>query len=272
MSFRDRVGLNIAPLFLRVALGASFIYAGWGKLLEDMPVRGEAAATLANLGFIDPPVPGGAAPGEPAQLPEDPPETPDTPDPADGVDAPAEEPPAEAMAGGVRLLTAQASDPAFTAADFAEPVEVKRRLGLVLLLNGAAQNGDWPAPLASPFMLNALSWTATLSEFLGGWLILLGFLTRVWALGFVNAMLVALWLTQIAPAVGAPNAFLGFLPEMKMGDPAEWTKAYQLLFYQFTLLGAALAVVFLGPGKLSLDALVFRKRSSSGGGGGSDEE
>ena len=147
----------------------------------------------------------------------------------------------------------------FSAADFAEPIPVARRLGLVLMMHGAAENGNWPAQLSSPTVLGLLSWMAVLTEFVGGWLILLGFLTRLWALGLAGTMVVAMWLTQIAPAIGTDDAFLGFLPALQIDDPALWIKAWQTLELQLILMLAAMAVFFSGPGKVSLDAVLFRR-------------
>lgn len=147
----------------------------------------------------------------------------------------------------------------FSAADFAEPIPVSRRLGLVLMMHNAAAEADWPSQLASPAMLGILSWMAVLTEFVGGWLVLLGFLTRFWALGLAGVMVVAMWLTQIAPSIGNPDAFLGFLPELKINDPLLWTKAWQTLELQLVLLLAAMAVFFSGPGKVSLDAVLFSR-------------
>jgi uncharacterized membrane protein YphA (DoxX/SURF4 family) len=46
-------GTSIAPLFLRLVLAVTFLWAGFGKVLEKMPVSGQRAATLANMGVGD---------------------------------------------------------------------------------------------------------------------------------------------------------------------------------------------------------------------------
>ena len=42
---------SIAPLFLRLALGITFIWAGLGKVTQEMEVQGASAAALANMGL-----------------------------------------------------------------------------------------------------------------------------------------------------------------------------------------------------------------------------
>ena len=276
MAVRQSLGLHAAPIVLRLVLCAIFLYAGYGKLFETMPVSGPRAAMLANLGVLpdsalpvrETPAPAETPPPSPQPpAPDQGPEEPASPDPEspdEATDASDGEP-ARASAGGPRIAVlpaqAPAGEPLYTADDFREPVEVSRRLGLVMLMFGANRDGDWPDALSSPAALTVLTWAAVLTEFVGAVLVLLGFLTRFWALGFVGTMIVAIWLTQMAPWFGEPDAFLGMLPPNPMGDPAEWTKAWQTLFYQLSVLGMSLALLLLGPGKLSLDALVFGKRS-----------
>ncbi|MEM7622598.1 MAG: DoxX family membrane protein [Planctomycetota bacterium] len=49
------ITVNIAPLFLRFALAVTFIWAGLGKIVGEMPVSGPQAAALANMGVTIPP-------------------------------------------------------------------------------------------------------------------------------------------------------------------------------------------------------------------------
>ncbi len=318
MTFGQRVSLNVPPLLLRLGLAFVFIYYGAGKLFyEDMPVRGESAAWLANHGFIDeaklPPV-GGPPADTPTRMPEEadegtaPAEAPaDEPEPTDergdgngngdGVDGDAGdagtqtrtmrdasagfamvlaqqeggvEPAGDGDGDGADAAPADGATERYSPADFGEPVEVSRRLALVLMMRGAAEAGDWPVQLASPTVLGLLSWMAALTEFFGGWLVLLGFLTRLWALGLAGTMFVAMWLTQLAPAIGSDTAYLGFLPELQLSDPAVWTQAWKTLHFQLILMLAALAVFFSGPGMASLDAVLFRRsvrRGRRAGGG-----
>ncbi len=286
MGFRQKLALHVAPIPLRVMLAAVFIYTGWGKVFySDMPVAGEAAATLANLGLLE------AVAAEPAEVPEQAPASEEEGAPGDipAEEAPAaDEPPAEPAeegepsepaeesaqwTGGVAIIAAQngagpgaapmEAEPAYAAEDFPEPIDVSRRMGIVLLMAGAAERGQLPEQLSGGTTLNVLAWMAALTEFVGGWLLLLGFLTRLWAMGMAGTMVVAMWLTQIGPALGTDTAFLGFLPELAMDDPDRWITAWKTLLWQLSLLGSSLALFLLGPGALSLDALLMGPKASS---------
>ncbi|MGP1346032.1 MAG: DoxX family membrane protein [Phycisphaerales bacterium] len=140
------------------------------------------------------------------------------------------------------------------------PVQLRRLHGLVLAMDAAHARGQWPDFLAGPAAYTALAWAAALVELLGGIFLLFGFLTRIAAISVAGVMAGAIWMTQIGPALSAtdPSAtFLGFLPALRLDDPAAWTSAWKDLLWQFMLLMAALAVFFSGPGKLAIDALLF---------------
>jgi putative oxidoreductase len=77
-----------------------------------------------------------------------------------------------------------------------------------------------------------------LLEFFGGIALLSGFLTRVFALGLVCDMLVAILLVQFSR---------GF-------------SAYEL---EFMLLGSSLALAFTGAGRFSVDALIAGRRENT---------
>lgn len=253
------LALHVAPLFLRLSLGLVFLYAGWGKLLEQMPVQGEDAARLANAGLISVTQPGTGTTGSGGATEQE-------VDDAEGDEATDPDETAS-VESGFRVVTVQqqGGGAQYTAADFAEPVDVSRRMNLVLSMMAANERGHWPDVLSSPTMLNMQSWVVTIVEFVGGCLVLLGLLTRLWALGFAGAMAGALWLTQMSPAIiGSEPAFLGFLPSIPMDDPENWMKAWMLMFFQFTLLCSSMALACAGAGGLSLDALVFREKKRRG--------
>jgi uncharacterized membrane protein YphA (DoxX/SURF4 family) len=251
-----------------------FIHAGAGKLFYTMPLSGPPAAKLVGFGLAEPQSPGGggegvidpgdtgtgtstdvpgptepvppaddiAPPTGPENLP--PPENLAHPDPGDGGQKPDVT---------VVLPANQDADPALIG-----EFEVSRRLGLVLAMDGASRRGQWPPALSTPEALNALAWAAALTEFIGGWLVLIGLMTRIWALGLAGTMAVALWLTQVGPSLSLDSgAFLGFLPPMEMDDPMRWTAAWKDLFLQFTLFCCAGALMLQGAGILSLDGLLF---------------
>lgn len=152
--------------------------------------------------------------------------------------------------------------PQYTAADFPTNVKVKTGLTIALgLADGATpitrEDGTKsiplvPAKLAQKPWPVVLAWTATLTELIGGALLVIGLFTRLSALGISFTMLVAMWLTQIGPAIQSGNTALGFLPAY----PA-YSMDWMTLSFQFALFAAATAVLFLGPGAASLDAAIF---------------
>lgn len=272
MRFRDRLTFDVAPLFLRLALGVVFIWAGSGKVFFTSQVSGEPAAALANLGIIDPPAgaqsdspgEGGAAAG--AEAP-----------PAQPVDAPD-------ATGGVTFTlprsqgSARAPLPTYTPADFPEPIEVSRRhtsISLLIYQRASAGEGGgqlWPSGLASPGVVRTLAWVEPLTELVGGFLVLMGFLTRLWALGLAMAMAGALLLTTVGPAAVGDGAFLGFLPQPRMSESEAWVAAWTPMLFQFTLLMMALALASSGAGALSFDRLVIGSRGGAGKAFSEDDE
>ncbi|MFG0259238.1 MAG: DoxX family membrane protein [Phycisphaerales bacterium JB041] len=274
MRKRDSAGLAIAPLFLRLVLALVFIWAGLGKFVHSFPVQGEDAAVLANYGVIpNPHAPSRAAPPIDSDDAADPiaPEEGDT-DGGGAIDS-GEGPQARngpAGPGSARLVSFQGAEPArvlATGADFPEAVEVRGYAGLVLALHRAINPGlnpDDSTPLMrlwpdfdpgteyDPWPRHA-ALAAALTELIGGILILVGLLTRFSAFAISNVMLVAMWLTGFGPAIQSGSTRLGFLPDYPWFGSDQWT----LLLFQFSLCGAALALVFAGPGTLSLDRLLL---------------
>lgn len=274
MRRRDRTGLALAPVFLRLGLAVVFIWAGLGKFMARMDVQGEQAAILANYGVIT--NPHAPAPA-PKAAPETAPETPGTPggdgagqDGSDqgesGGDSGGQ---AGADAWGAVHLASQQSQPRApaTAADFPEPVSVRVWTGVLLTLHEAIHPGLspedssalmalWPDfdksnPYSPSTRYTALA--VALTELVGGILIAVGLLTRLGALGVAGVMVGAMWLTGVGPAVQSGHTVLGFLPDHKPFDGAAWS----MLLQQFMLGCAAIALFFAGPGTLSLDRLLL---------------
>lgn len=266
MSARQGSGSSIAPIFLRLCLGITFVWAGLSKVTTDMPVQGDDAAVLANMGVISP-AGKPASMGQPDQMPtlmalggpQDKPKEPALKEPA------AKEPPATPAANPPAAAPA-ANQPHYTAADFPEPIRVKPLYMVAVgvsnatvvplddkgapkvmrLLPAAVGQKPWPIVLA---------WCATITELVGGAMVLVGLFTRFWSLGIAFVMGVAMWLTQFGPAIQAGTTTLGFLPKHAAFDHQAW----QMLFWQFSLFCSAMGVVCLGAGALSLDGLFFMK-------------
>jgi uncharacterized membrane protein YphA (DoxX/SURF4 family) len=77
------------------------------------------------------------------------------------------------------------------------------------------------------------------------------------AFSLAGTMLVAIWLTEIGPAVQSGDAILGFLPRREVYAVAMSPGGYVTLMWQCALLAIGLALTTLGGGRLSLDAALF---------------
>lgn len=250
MAFRRSLADNLAPLLLRVALGATFIWAGWPKIAVKDPFPPEQAALLANLGVgrVQAAAVGASEGAPPTST------TPALPDPS-----------SEAPVAPRVVLAQQNPAPArvYTASDFAGPVELPRLYHVAVMLESAA-NADkplWPKGLAgrgwSVGWAHAVAWT----EFLAGVFVLVGLFTPLAGLSIACVMGVAMWLTQIGPAtVGGGPSMLGFLPPLNnfAYDPMGW----DMLLRQFVLFAIALSLLFTGAGALSVDRWIFGKPGS----------
>jgi len=200
---------------------------------------------------------GGAAPGDETE--DDSADEPNRPDPrAHASPAP-----------GYSLVLAQdESEPAGAETDAenadAEPdaagaaaAEERMLVSVALTIHGAV-HPDKGSPRLPAFMAAnaiALAWAVAIIEFLGGVCMILGLLTRLWALALTGVMAGVVWITHIGPAaLGAMDqTFLGFLPPVWPFNP----QAGMAFFWTLGLLLTAFAAVFLGAGALSLDRLLF---------------
>jgi putative oxidoreductase len=81
------------------------------------------------------------------------------------------------------------------------------------------------------------AWLATLAEFGGGALIVLGLLTRLATLPFIFTMGVAFFVAHKGILIGEKNGELALVAGLMLT-----------------------AILFTGPGRLSLDALLFRRK------------
>jgi uncharacterized membrane protein YphA (DoxX/SURF4 family) len=227
MRLRHRIGLNLAPLVLRLMLGALFLQAGLAKLMRDAEFPPADAAVLVAIGAI--PAPAAPAPGAAAPAP-----------PAPGPTEKDLAPPVRARAlNAVALTLWHAAHPQDTETSVPLPI--------------------WPSRLAEGSRPVYFAWAVAATEAGGGAFILIGLLARFWAVGVAVVMAAAAWLTQIGPALQACDTWLGCLPRRDPLDVSSW----QVLWVQVALLMSALALAALGPGRLSVDRLIF--------GGGGDE-
>jgi uncharacterized membrane protein YphA (DoxX/SURF4 family) len=255
MGFAERTALAVPPIFLRLALAITFLWAGFGKVLATFDVEGEAAARLANMGLQLATGTGAAPAPEPSDL--------ETPEGDAQTTLPA--PLGPGMTEPAFVL-AQGTTPLYTAADFPVPQPVRRLYGLSLLIessafpepgeDGTTPDSIWPAWGAEGPWPIVLAWAAALAEVLAGLFLLFGFMTRFSGLTVAGVMVVAMWLTEIGPALQAGDTKLGFLPNREVFDTAAWRS----LLWQFALFCSGMAVVFSGAGALALDRMGRRKR------------
>lgn len=294
MSFRTSLALNVAPLCLRLALAGTFIWAGMSKVAYRTEISDpQDIAQLIEWNIVAPQ--SAAVPGPPLDNPEQatPPEIEKevpTPTPAPAADDPSEE--TQPPAGDTPPVDPGVSDPGTDEADPAtddegdedtslnegssampvafqndmESVDVKRVMRLALMIHHAANPGVddqgqplkplWPSALANGTMPVVFAWVAAILELVCGAAMLIGFFTRLASLPLAGTMLTAMWLTQIGPAIQSGSTVLGFLPT-GVFDMGPGGYVYSTILWQFALLMSALAMLFIGPGALSIDRLIF---------------
>jgi uncharacterized membrane protein YphA (DoxX/SURF4 family) len=265
MRHRDRVGLNLPPLLLRVLLGLVFLQTGLAKVLTTVEVSQADATLLSNMG-VSVPIPPAVQPPVSEPKPDAPPTPAEPGEQPPAAEPPAAPPPEPAPAVSPEPAPAVSPAPAQTGT-----VAVKRLHTIALTIyragnpepldGGAPVRPMWPRDLAAGAWPRHLAWAVAIAEILGGACILLGALTRLWSLAVFGVMLGAIWLTQIGPAIQKGQTLLGFLPDYPVLDAAAW----QPFWFRFALALTALALAFLGPGRASVDGLLL------GGGEGDDE-
>jgi uncharacterized membrane protein YphA (DoxX/SURF4 family) len=295
MRLREQVALTLPSLFLRLVLGITFIWAGTGKLVGTTLVVGDDAARLANIGVMpttpdapssttDPTDNAETPPTEPPQAAVDDPQVPDEEEPAneptgddlinqaneiiEQLSPPAEETPDQSSTGDDKasLQSVQYNGTRYAAADFPEPMEIRRVYTIALMLSKAGDPGltaesnpiipTMPAMVASKPWAKILAWAAAITELGAGVFLLLGLLTRISSLGTLSVMFTALWMTQFGPAaLHSSDAILGFIP--RVADP--WAPmSYIGLLWQLALAAMSLAVFFLGSGPIGIDRMLFK--------------
>lgn len=277
MGLGQKLSVNIAPLLLRTGLAATFIWIGT-PMLRTMDLTAEQTATLANAD-IRQPDPASTTPG-PAPTPDPTPEPPASPDTPEAGEPAITPPPlsgvsltrrAGAPAGsGDQGADAVISNLPYSPAQFRGSDQSSRRWVLVALtaLESAEPiaDGDDTTPDRSilPGALgNGGVWVKVgsiafaLIVAFGGYAVAIGFFTRVWALGLALCAGLSMWVLELGPTWAARDGLLGFLPDPQLNDPAASQEVWMSLMLHFLVLMTALALLIVGPGKLSLDQLMF---------------
>lgn len=254
MRFKQFAGTALMPLLARLVLAAAFATVGFNKIFTFTTIDdANQLQSLRDLGVGLTPVADG--------------ETPSDPDAADAATAagsghvrlasfqpaggaePGPEPGAAAAPEGSDLdaATAGSDEPLPAAASV-------RSLHRITLMLDAAASGDQPRlPAFAGEYAAWLAWIAALTEFLGGVMLLLGMLSRIWGLGLAIAMMTAFWLTTVPAfagleATGAVSSTLAFAASLT---------DYNRAVAQVALFVLAFGLVLTGPGPLSVDAILF---------------
>lgn len=279
LTARQRTALSVPPLLLRLVLAIIFIWAGYAKIFGFMDVTPENRAALVAAGVLG--QPGAETPDTPLDEPmSDPIDEPiDQPiDESDPIDEPAPDPIQEPAGDPIDepiedpgLSSIQR--PMVTLVAQTEPQRVRQLNNLAVLLHKSAnppatladdESGTleaqrpmalWPAAIGTPPWPQRIAWAAALTELVAGLLLLIGLFTRLGGLSIAVVMGSALWLTEIGPAIQSGDTWLWVLP---MYDPMNLS-TYTRPLYQLSLLVIGLALLFSGPGMLSLDRWIFGK-------------
>ncbi|MHC4810327.1 MAG: DoxX family protein [Planctomycetota bacterium] len=254
MRFKQFAGTALMPLLARLVLAAAFVTVGFNKIFTFTTIDdAKQLQSLRDLGVGLSPV---EADGDAAEVSAEATWSVRLASfqPADQPAGDAEPAPAPAPAAGddaADEVTAPATP------DDAEPLPAAARvrsLHRITLMLDAAASGDEPRlPAFAGSYAGWLAWIAALTEFLGGVMLLLGMLSRVWGLGLAIAMGTAFWLTTVPAfagleASGAISSTLAFAASL--GD-------YNRAVAQMALFVLALGIVLTGAGPLSVDAILF---------------
>lgn len=272
----------LAPVLIRLALGATLLWSGIGLLSAKMSVTGERAAILANIGAVAPKSGGGSQtveplkkdepvkPEAPAKKDEPAPAKPEAPKPAPDPKPQTPKPASDTGFETPPLMQVAPTTPPpqYSGADFAEPVEVPRLYRLSLLMHDAANpvpraDGNVPPAL---WMKSAtagrwpfyVAWFNALAQVVGGAIILVGLFTRLGGFLCSVSLGLTLWLLLIVPAVHSGTAQWGFIPAGGAWDiNAAGESVHGLFLWTLLQFCCALSLMLTGAGFLSLDRILF---------------
>lgn len=252
MKFNITMGTAIVPLLARLVLCAAFLTMGWNKIINDHTFRGDDAQILIELGVVDQPAASGAV-GQPASYTQfssvlrgD--EANDDDEYENETDQPADDRQdrenniAEEVGEIVDEVLAPARRGTVTRdPETGEFLVTAKRVHTVTVI---VYKHDGPSPVV-------MGWLATLTELVGGALLLIGLFTRIWGIMLASMMAVAFYLTSW-PALADLGLF-GIAADMAGGYAN-----YNRMYVQLALFVLAFGVFLTGAGPLSLDRWLFR--------------
>jgi len=182
MSSTSTAGTGFLRLLTRLVLGTAFFFAGWHACFQDVAFSPEDIRLLEGVPVAPIEV---ALLGAPAAAPK-------PVAPKKAGEAPKSTPPAAAKAPAPADTPPAASSPLQPIGPLSFPGTVDRaaaeRLALSLRKAGV---GDFAEPLA---------WAAAVASLLGGVLVLVGLLTRFWALTMAVMLGASFWFVSVVDA------------------------------------------------------------------------
>jgi uncharacterized membrane protein YphA (DoxX/SURF4 family) len=149
----------------------------------------------------------------------------------------------------------------YTAADFLQPVTVRKAYVTALKIHYAAIP---PTASANPTALlptflgegmwpGLLAHSVAVIELMAGMLLIAGIYCRFWACLTGLIMLGALLIDQMAPAIRAGSTMLWVLPAPAEGQAWHDIDVYRALLWQLALAAASFSVMLMGAGAMALD-------------------
>lgn len=252
MKFNTMMGTAVVPLLARLVLCAAFLPMGWNKLVNDHTFSGEDAQILIDLGVVEQPASGGAV-GQPASFPsflgqmrnqssDANQEQPSDPDESVGDRVrDAAEDVEEAIEEAIKEVSPRRSGIVTRDPETGEMIVIAKRMHTVTVV---IHKCDGPSPVV-------MGWLATLTELIGGALLLIGLFSRLWGIGLAITMAVAFYLTSW-PVLTDLGLF------GVAADIAGGYANFNRMFVQLALFVLAFGVFATGAGPVSIDRWLFR--------------
>jgi len=274
MSFSSAAGTAIVPTLSRLVLAAAFTFVGYNKVFTESTFDGQQAAILDSVGAEIQPAGDTSARADDAAT---------TVTPVRFSPASMQEDPGQSVEEAAEDVGQELEEAARDAADAGEEVmaEIEEAAGDAAAeiedATPATADGMLPPPLEGEYTAKSLhkitlmlyhsdlysaampspvtmAWIAGLTELIGGALVLIGFLTRLWGLALAGTMVVAFMLTSME------------MNGIFQTAPWEWVTSvgqFNTAVAQLSLFVLAFGLVLTGAGPLSIDRLLF--------GGGHDD-
>jgi uncharacterized membrane protein YphA (DoxX/SURF4 family) len=233
MSYAVITGTRFIPLLCRIVLGAAFFFSGWHLCFQEVSFTPEQIQLLDGA-----PAEGAAAIAVPVAMVQD-----DNTKKADTSAVKPAEPVQAAASLPIAPLGPLAPKHAKDSVDDGLSRHAAARL--TLGLREAGFDG-WAEPVA---------WGVAVAQLLGGALIFVGLLTRLWAFVMVVMLGASFWFITIERA------------GMFDRNPFEWAAdvaAFQEMFFVLAMFVLSFGVLCTGPGMLALDAVLWPGKKSTG--------